>query len=71
MDMDWRNKIGDDHNYHDQVERIVTETMRHHGLEDEKLKAVLTDLLEEMNRITLKIVDDNKSARDYIYKRWY
>lgn len=55
----------------DQVQQIVSKTMQAHGLENEKLQAILTDLLEEMNRITLKIVDDHESAQNYIHKRWY
>ncbi|WP_233004405.1 hypothetical protein [Exiguobacterium aurantiacum] len=69
--MSWRKQVKGDHDYHDQIKHIVQETMRHHEVSDAKLEAVLTDLLEEMNRITLKIVDDHESARDYIHKRWY
>jgi len=69
--MNWRNEMSGDYDYHDQVKQIVVKTMRSHGLEDEKLQAVLIDLLEEMNRVTLKIVDDHEAARTYIHKRWY
>ncbi|WP_214824622.1 hypothetical protein [Exiguobacterium algae] len=69
--MNWRKDVTREYDYHEQVKRIVSETMRQHGLEDEKLQAVLTDLLEEMNRVTLKIVDDHESAQNYIHKRWY
>ncbi|WP_214741310.1 MULTISPECIES: hypothetical protein [unclassified Exiguobacterium] len=69
--MNWRKDVSREHDYHDQVQQIVSKTMQAHGLEDETLQAVLTDLLEEMNRITLKIVDDHESAQNYIHKRWY
>lgn len=69
--MNWRKDVNHDHDYHDQIKHIVQETMRQHDVNDTKLEAVLTDLFEEMNRITLKIVDDHESARDYIHKRWY
>ncbi len=57
--MNWRKDVSREHDYHDQVQQIVSKTMQAHGLEDEKLQAVLTDLLEEMNRITLTEVGEN------------
>ncbi|MCM3279084.1 hypothetical protein M3591_00895 [Exiguobacterium sp. MER 193] len=60
--MNWRKDVSREHDYHDQVQQIVSKTMQAHGLEDEKLQAVLTDLLEEMNRITLTEVGENSPS---------
>lgn len=69
--MSWRKDVADDHDYREEIKQIVADTMDRHELEDEKLQGVLTDLFEEMTRMTLKIIDESKETRDYIDKRWH
>lgn len=69
--MPWRKEVQDDIDYRKEIAHIVDKTMRHHQLDDPKLQNVLTDLFEEVNRISVKIARDQQHANEYIHKRWY
>lgn len=42
--MNWRKDVSREHDYHDQVQQIVSKTMQAHGLEDEKDRRRLSHL---------------------------